>query len=134
MSEEITYQFNAKIDAEDLSVLFVGTGWADGRTPEKIQILLQNSPLHVSAWCDGKMVGFLRAMTDEVYRAVLDDLVVDQNFRGHEIGKTMMSKMMERLRNVEEISLDCEEGLVSFYKKFGFLPDQFRCLRVWRRR
>ncbi|MFZ1735941.1 MAG: GNAT family N-acetyltransferase [Candidatus Moraniibacteriota bacterium] len=130
----ITYQFGAKIKAEELANLFVGTSWADGRTPEKITVLLRNTPLHVSAWYGEQMVGFLRAMTDEVYRAVLDDLVVDEKFRGQEIGETMMNQMMERLRNVEEVSLDCEEELVPYYKKFGFLSDQFHCLRVWRRK
>lgn len=134
MQGEITYQFGAKINPEDLANLFSGTAWADGRTADEIIVMFKNTPLHISAWYDGKLVGFMRAMTDEIYRAVLDDLVVDEKFRRQEIGDTMMKHMMERLKHVEEISLDCEEDLLSYYERFGFLPGQFNCVRVWRRK
>ena len=134
MQEGVTYQFGAAIDPTELAGLFVGTTWADGRSADKIKIMLENSTLHISVWREGKIIGFLRVITDNVYRAVLDDLVVHPNFRKQGIGTEIMRQMMKRLEHLEEISLDCEDELLPYYAKFGFLPDQFNCVRVWRRK
>ncbi len=133
-TERIEFKFGAHIDPQELGELFAGTTWADGRTPEKIQTMIQNSPIHVSAWSGKKMVGFLRAITDDVYRAVLDDLVVHESFRKQGIGTEMMKKILERLDHLEEVSVDCASDLIPYYESLGFLRDQFACLRVWRRK
>ena len=134
MQEEIVYQFGAKINPEDLAELFKKTTWADGRSAEKITVMLRNTPIHLSAWNKGRIVGFLRAISDDVYRAVLDDLIVCEDFRRQGIGTEMVKRMLRRLEHLEEVSLDCETDLLSYYEKFGFLPDQFNCLRMWRRK
>lgn len=111
---------NRDIPPLALKHLLRQTDWADDRTEEGIAGMLRASLLTMSVWQGDDLIGFCRAFGDGVYRAVIDDVVVDQAYRGRGIGLEMMRRLVDRLADVEEVSLGCEERMEGFYEKLGF--------------
>ena len=120
MSEELTYSFTREVDVEQLQILFEQTEWAAGRTTADIRRMLDNTSFCLTVWRTDKLVGFARVLTDDVYRGLLDDVIVDGEFRQRSLGKEMLSRIVERFGHVQELILGCQNELVPFYEKFGF--------------
>ena len=54
--------------------------WAKDRTIKDLKKCLANSDVIVSIWSNNEPVGFGRALSDGIYRGVLWDIVIDQDF------------------------------------------------------
>ena len=117
---DISYTMNAAIDPAELLQLFRQTHWASGRSPEDVGRMIRHTPIHLAARHDGRLVGFARAITDTIYRAVIDDVVVDTEYRGRGIGSQLITRLGEELSDVEEVFLGCGASEVSFYEKHGY--------------
>ncbi len=106
--------------------LFNGnTSWARNRSPQQIQKMLSGSEVVVSVWHQNNLVGFGRATTDKIFRAVLWDIVVDKKFENHGIGRKIINSIMidPSLAKVERVYLmttHCED----FYLKMNFKIEQ----------
>ena len=97
------------------------TFWAKGRDYRSLRIMLFNSTEIISIWKKDCLIGFGRATSDKVYRAVLWDVVVKSEFKGVGIGKLIVENLINQksIRNVERIYLMTTKKS-SFYSKFGF--------------
>ena len=82
--------------------------------------MLEATPIALAAWENGRLIGFVRAITDGLYRALIDDVVVDESQRGNGIGSELMQRLLARLESVEEIFLRCGPNVVPFYERHGF--------------
>jgi GNAT superfamily N-acetyltransferase len=120
MTEELTYSFTREVDVEQLQNLFQQTDWAARRTIRDLQKMLDNTSYCLTVWQTDRLVGFARVLTDDVYRGLLDDVVVGGEFRGHDVGREMLNRIVERFGHLEELLLGCHDELVPFYEKFGF--------------
>lgn len=120
---KVDYSFSGTIALEELMWLFKQTDWAGGRTSDDVAALLRGSFVRLGARHEGKLIGFARAFTDGVYRAVVEDVIVDEGWRGRRIGNELVRRLIEHLAEVEEISLGCREELVPFYARLGFERD-----------
>ncbi len=95
--------------------------WAKGRTKSQLKSLLARSSEVVSLWRGQELIGFGRATSDGIYRAVLWDIVVSVNLQGLGLGKQVVLALLETpsIKNEERIylmtSTSCE-----FYKQLGF--------------
>ena len=116
----VTYSFHRQIEPEQLQELLRQTGWANRRSIEGIQQMLQGTPLTLGAWEGNRLVGFVRVITDGIYRALIDDVVVAESKRGTGIGSELMQQIVERLAEVEEVFLRCGEQVVPFYERHHF--------------
>jgi predicted GNAT family N-acyltransferase len=116
----VQYSFDRQIEPERLQGLLRQTGWANQRSIEGIQEMLQGTPLTLGAWEGDRLVGFARVITDGIYRALIDDVVVKESKRGTGIGSELMRQLVERLTEVEEVFLHCGEQVVSFYERHRF--------------
>ena len=102
--------------------LFNGnTSWAQNRSRQQIQNMLAGSKVIVSGWYHNNLVGFGRATTDEIFRAVLWDIVVDSKYENHGIGRQIVTSIISNplLSKVEKVYLmttHCED----FYLKMNF--------------
>src|SRR5215216_2945982 len=113
------YRLGERLKGEDLLNLFAQAGWSAKRTPETLQVMLENTPVSVSVWDGERLIGYARAVTDDIYRALNEDVIVDEPYRGQGIGITMMRRLLERLAHVEEIALVCEDKNIPFYERLG---------------
>ena len=128
----IRYEITDTLSPMALQRLFQQTDWAHERDESRIHSLIQNSNLQVCAWDDELLVGYARALTDEVTRAFIEDVVVDADYRGEGVGTQMLTILTERLADVEEIVLCCQPRLVSYYARLGFIPKELP--HLYRRR
>ena len=95
--------------------------WAKGRNKKHICKMLLNSTVVVSLWNDNKLIGFGRATSDLVYRAVLWDVVIANNHQGLGMGKLIIEAILtnKKIKSVEKIYLMTTNSS-EFYKQLGF--------------
>tara|TARA_X000001036_G_C20503691_1_gene734982 strand:- start:124 stop:579 length:456 start_codon:yes stop_codon:yes gene_type:complete len=115
-------------------LLKANTSWANQRCKKDIKKMILNSKIVVSAWYDKKMIGFGRATSDEVYRAILWDIVVDKKYQGLGVGGNIINLIIndKNLIQVEKIYLmttHCED----FYLKMGFEKENIQNLMLLKR-
>ena len=116
----VDYSFDREIELQQLQDLLRQAGWANRRSVEGIQQMLDGTPLTLGAWEGDRLVGFVRVITDGIYRALIDDVVVEASKRGTGIGSELMQRITERLAEVEEVFLRCGEHVVPFYERHRF--------------
>ena len=128
---EIEYSFTRPIPPDELLRLFAQPEWTKTRTIAEIQIILKNS-VCVGAWQGNRLVGFARAVTDDLFRAFIEDVIVDESMRGRGIGLALMRSLLGRLSHVQEIALTTQNSLVTFYAQVGFSKHEENYLHIWK--
>ncbi len=118
----IHIELTDKLDALVLQRLFQQTDWAQNRSEATLHTLIQNSDVQVCAWDGDLLIGYARVITDDVTRAFIEDVVVDADYRGEGVGTQMLTILLQRLADVEEIVLCCEPNLIPYYERLGFTP------------
>ena len=68
--------------------------WARGRSFSQLRRLLAGSDAVVSLWRGKRLVGFGRATSDGFSRAVLWDIVVAGDLRGHGLGRRVIQELL----------------------------------------
>ncbi|RGP38471.1 GNAT family N-acetyltransferase [Pseudotabrizicola alkalilacus] len=85
---------------------------------------LNASLLAVTCRSGEKLVGCARVVGDGVLYFYIQDVIVSSDWRGHGIGKRIVSLLMERLEerapNGATIGLMAAAGKELFYEQFGF--------------
>jgi len=107
---------------EKLQVLFnQNTSWAKNRTIDQIKEMLANSNVIITIWKNNNLVGFGRATTDQVYRAVLWDIVVSKDLQRIGLGRFIVVELLKdkKINCVEKIYLMTTDRK-DFYEQFGF--------------
>ncbi|MFD2563817.1 GNAT family N-acetyltransferase [Aquimarina rubra] len=112
--------------AEELRNLFLQTSWAKERSLNDIRLLLQNTTVFIVMRDTNteQLIGFGRALSDGVYRALLDDIVVDTVYRKQGLGKRIVKELLDQLLGVEQIFLNTKPDLAAFYNQFGFAKSE----------
>jgi GNAT superfamily N-acetyltransferase len=123
------FSVNREISPTKLQRLYQQVPWARDRTIGKITAMMAGTYLHVSAWYGDELVAFGRALSDGVYRAILEDIIVDEQYRGRAIGTKMLHLLLAELRATEEVSLGCTDDVVSLDERFGFPVTTLPALR-----
>ncbi len=66
-----------------------------------------------------RVVGFITAISDGVLSAYIPLLEVLPVYQNRGIGKALVTKMLDSLKNLYMIDLLCDKALLGFYKKMG---------------
>ncbi|MDO3410871.1 GNAT family N-acetyltransferase [Saccharibacillus sp. CPCC 101409] len=101
--------------------LYQDVDWWPARSKDGVRKLLGHGVV-LGAWEDKQLVGFCRAVSDGVYRAYVEDVVVLGTHRGRGIGRQLMDRMMRELNQIEVVSLFCSGKLSAYYEGSGFKP------------
>ena len=108
---------------DQLHRLFKLVGWSDGsKTPEMINfynVPFINSTLVISVWCNDKMIGVIRVLSDKVFRSIIYDLIVDPEFQNQGIGSELIKRCIEHFPN-SEWTVGTEKHIAGYYEKLGF--------------
>ncbi|MBI1277922.1 MAG: GNAT family N-acetyltransferase [Anaerolineaceae bacterium] len=110
------------ITADQLQGFFVG--WPNPPNPETHLKILQGSTHILLAIddTDGKVVGFINAISDGVLNAFIPLLEVLPSHQHQGIGAELVRQMLDTLRNLYAIDLLCDADLQPFYERFGMRP------------
>lgn len=131
MTHHLDYSFDKPTPTEDVERLLKQTEWGANRLRDHIQTMIDGS-LCLGVWQDGTLVGFARAVTDGIYRAFIEDVVIDEALRGQGIGSEMVRRLNDRLAHIELVELACGEERVPFYERLGFVRDGKLHMSIWR--
>ncbi len=125
MSEKITFARREEraIDPDQVRRLYLSASWGHDRDESGITKVLSAGPA-VGAWHEDRLIGFTRALTDGRYRAYVEDVIIDPEYRGRRIGERMVAKLLEALEDIQIVSLFCEPERVAFYGRNGFGASQ----------
>tara|TARA_Y100001968_G_scaffold162613_1_gene148730 strand:+ start:274 stop:738 length:465 start_codon:yes stop_codon:yes gene_type:complete len=105
--------------------------WAKGRNKQQLCQMLFNSTVVVSLWHRNQLIGFGRATSDHVFRAVLWDVVVASDRQGLGFGKLIIEAILtnKKIKSVERIYL-LTTNSSEFYKQFGFTLNNKQSLLI----
>ena len=105
------------------------TFWAQNRNIKDLKTCLENSDVVISLWLNNEIVGFGRGITDGIYRGVLWDIVIDQNFQGYGYGKLIIKSLLENkaIKQTEKVYL-MTSNKKDFYYQFDFKEVETQCL------
>ena len=97
------------------------TFWAKNRSMYDLKKCLAKSDVILSIWFENEIVGFGRALSDEVYRGVLWDVVIDRNFQKKGLGKMIINNLLnsKELKNTKKVYLMTTNKKL-FYSQFKF--------------
>lgn len=116
----IEYKTTHDFTPEQLERLFLSVNWSSGHYPEKLAIAMKNYETVISAWDDEKPVGMICAMDDGVMTAYVHYLLVDPEYQGHKIGRTLVEMVKEKYKDYLRIVLISYNDEAHFYESCGF--------------
>lgn len=105
--------------------LYESTGW-NGRTgiysKEMLWKAIGNSWYVITAYHEGKLIGFGRIVSDGIYQTFITDLIIRPDYQGKGIGRHIMQLLMDHCKSsgIQWIQLSAAKGKQGFYKKLGF--------------
>ncbi|MCX5949935.1 MAG: GNAT family N-acetyltransferase [Cyanobacteria bacterium] len=105
-----------------LQHLFIDNSfWAAGRSLRDLRRMLRGSEAAVSAWQGQRLVGFGRATSDGIYRAVLWDVVVIHDLEGQGLGRQIVETLLlaAPVASAEKVYLMTTNSQ-GFYERLGF--------------
>ena len=107
------------------------TFWAKGRNKKQICKMLAQSTVVVSLWQSNKLIGFGRATSDLVFRAVLWDVVIASDHQGLGMGKLIIEAILtnKKIKSVEKVYLMTTYSS-DFYKQLGFKPNSKQSILI----
>ena len=110
------------------------TFWAQDRSLKDLKVILSKSTLVVSLWTQHKLIGFGRATSDEIFRATLWDIVIDESFQNLGLGERIVISILNHplISKVEKIYLMTTFGN-DFYLKMNFHKEKRQALMVLRK-
>lgn len=116
----LAYNSDKKVDLNRLIYLFNEVGWNDKiKDKSRLQEMINNSQIIVTAWDEDLMVGFARCTTDYVFNGQINNVVVDSKYRGKGIGKELINRILNSSDKVTYILRGDPENR-EFYKRLGF--------------
>jgi len=109
---------------EDLHRLYQNEWWTRGRKIEDVRRMLDATRVLV-AFADPAndgLIAFARVITDETYKALVLDVIVDPAARERGLGRRLMDAVIAHpaLARVEHFELYCRPELIPFYQRWGF--------------
>lgn len=121
---------------EDLLRLYGNEWWSKDRTRPDVERMLEASDLlfAIIEKGSGSLAAFARVLTDRAYLALVLDVIVAPEYRGHGLGRLLVERICAEptLQNVVSIELVCQPELVPLYEKWGFTENVGRS-RLMRR-
>jgi ribosomal protein S18 acetylase RimI-like enzyme len=108
-----------EIGIETLAGFFVG--WPSPPSPTTHMKILQGS---YRVWLavdieSNAVVGFVNAISDGVLSAYIPLIEVLPAYQNNGIGKELLSRMLESLKNLYMVDLLCDAEMQSYYGKLG---------------
>ncbi|OZY83859.1 GNAT family N-acetyltransferase [Cellvibrio mixtus] len=109
-----------------LHQLYLQQWWSNTRTLNEVEAVLTGSSITLGMVDDDNaLIGFTRVLTDGIFKALIFDVIVNQEYRGHKIGSQLVQyvKAHPKLSRVKHLELYCLPELQSYYQQFGFAAD-----------
>ena len=117
---KIQYKDIHDFSEKELERLFLSVDWSSGHFPEKLVVAMKNFKTVFSAWDEEKLVGMICAMDDGIMNAYVHYLLVDPDYHGNTIGRTLVGMMKEHYKDYLRVAVIAYDKEVHFYENCGF--------------
>ncbi len=118
---KIQFKINDKVSAEAVIEVFKSSGI---KRPvddvKRIQAMLDNSNLIITAWNGIELIGISRSLTDFNYCCYLSDLAVKKEHQKLGIGKTLIELTQDAIGDQTMLLLLSAAPAMEYYPKVGF--------------
>ena len=117
----ITYKETHDFSSEELEWLFLSVEWSSGHFPDKLVIAMKNFKTVFSAWDEDKLIGLICAMDDGIMNAYVHYLLVNPDYHGNTIGRTLVGLVQQKYKEYLRIAVIAYNDELEFYKNCGFI-------------
>ncbi len=120
--EEIIYLRDRKISNDEFIDVLTRSTLSERRPvnePARIQKMLDNGDILITAWAEDKLVGVSRAISDFAFCCYLSDLAVDVAFQKKGIGKKLIEETHLVAGKHTTLILLAAPAAVDYYPKIG---------------
>jgi GNAT superfamily N-acetyltransferase len=128
--DHLEIEYRAELaTAEEFERLFRSSGWTEAMDvpADRLAETLPHAWYAVCARRGGEIVGTGMVLGDGVLHALIVDVIVTPELRGHGIGTEIMLRLIARCREADVlgVQLFSARGARSFYERLGFVarPD-----------
>ena len=111
---------------DQLVELYRNEFWCNKRKRSDVDKMLENSDIILGAENrEHDLIGFVRVLTDYVYKATIYDLIVHPKWRDHNVSKLLMDAVTNHseLCDVEHYDLNCLPEMYKYYEQWAFTAD-----------
>lgn len=122
--ENIIYKDIHDFSKEELEDLFLSVEWSSGHYPEKLVVAMKNFETVYSAWDGDKLIGMICAMDDGIMTAYVHYLLVNPDYHGNKIGRTLVEMVKEKYSDYLRILLVAYNDELNFYENCGFKREE----------
>ncbi len=116
----IEYRETHEFTTDSLRDLFLSVEWSSGHFPEKLAVAMRNFKTVFSAWDGDRLVGMICAMDDGIMNAYVHYLLVNPEYHGQTIGRTLVDKVKEHYKDYLRIAVIAYNDETHFYEDCGF--------------
>lgn len=118
---QVTYQLSPA-HIEQLHQLYQQEWWSRGRSLTDTRECVHNSQLVIGVVDNKQLVGFARVLTDQIFKAMIFDVIVERERRQQGLGALLMTSIKQHplLSKVKHFELYCLPELIPFYEANGF--------------
>ena len=119
----IVYRTGNDLDVMQVIELYEKSTLGERRpieSPEIFADMIRNADLIITAWDGERLIGISRTLTDFAYVAYLADLAVHKDYQKRGIGKELVARTQESLKESCFITLLAAPLADSYYGKIGF--------------
>ncbi|WP_409295661.1 GNAT family N-acetyltransferase [Peribacillus sp. SCS-26] len=117
----ITYKVNETIKADELANVFKMSGIKRPSDDlKRLQTMIDNSNVIITAWDHNQPVGVARAITDYSYSCYLSDLAVNKAYQNKGIGRELVRLVHEHIGEEVVLLLLASPIAMEYYPRIGF--------------
>ncbi|MFC4323027.1 GNAT family N-acetyltransferase [Litchfieldia salsa] len=121
MTTNLTYEINKKVNAEELSHVFIASGIKrPSNDLDRLQSMIENSNILITAWDHDQLIGVARGLTDYSYSCYLSDLAVNNEYQHKGIGKELVRLVQQHIGEEVALLLLSSPTAMDYYPKIGF--------------
>jgi GNAT superfamily N-acetyltransferase len=128
--DDLAIEYRSELPTpEEFDRLFRSSGWTEALevTADRLAATLPHAWYAVCARRGGQVVGTGLVLSDGVLHALIVDVIVMPEMRGHGIGTEIMKRLVARCQEagVLQVQLFSARGKRGFYERLGFVarPD-----------
>jgi predicted N-acetyltransferase YhbS len=125
MIMSIVYALEPGLTAAEFRALLVASTLAERRPvdePARLETMLRNADVIVTARDGARLVGVSRAITDFAYCCYLSDLAVDATYQNQGIGRRLLAETRSAAGEAAMLMLIAAPAAEGYYPKVGMQP------------
>jgi ribosomal protein S18 acetylase RimI-like enzyme len=118
----ILYALEPDLKAQEFRDILLASTLAARRPaddPERLERMLRNADIIVTARDEGRLVGIARAVSDFAYCCYLSDLAVDVAYQRQGIGKRLIDETRARAGDCATLILVAAPAAETYYPRIG---------------